>query len=69
MALQKRDKTNPHPPVHARPGSREKLSILAERAQRGETLFQDHDFAWPESALVAWLRQPSEFRAALLRTL
>jgi hypothetical protein len=69
MALQEREKTNPQGPVHALPGSREKLSLLAKRAQRGETLFQDHDFSWQESALVAWLRQPSEFRAALLRTL
>lgn len=69
LATLRRDKTNPKPSTRALPGSREKVDILASRAQRGESLFQTDDAAWRESALVAWLKAPSEFRAAMLRRL
>jgi hypothetical protein len=69
MARGWRKKTNPNQPTRALPGSHEKLEILAQRAQHGESLFHAQDLAWNEVALVAWLREPSAFRAALLRHL
>jgi hypothetical protein len=64
-----RGKTNPKQPTRALPGSGEKLEILARRAKRGEALFHTQDLSWKEAALVAWLREPSELRTALLRCL
>ena len=66
MAKIQRDKTNPNNPTRAIPGSREKLEVLSLRAQEGETLFHTDDAAWREAALVAWLKEASPFRAAML---
>lgn len=62
-------KTHPDNPTRALPGSREKVQLLAARAQGGLPLFHPDDASWKETALVAWLKEPSGFRAAMLRRL
>jgi hypothetical protein len=59
----------PADPTNARPGSPEKLAILAARARHRQPLFHPQDFTWPESTLIGWLKKPSPFRAALLNRL
>jgi hypothetical protein len=65
----KQRKSDPRQPTQALPGSREKRAVLAQRAQRGEALFDADDTAWKETALVAWLKEPGGLRMALLRRL
>jgi hypothetical protein len=69
--IQKRPVQAPRTPARAtsaQPGSAEKLEIMARRVRRGESVFHPQDATIDRPALV-WLREPSDFRAALLQRL